>query len=183
MVYGRPRTFIALAVGVIAFWLLPGTLRLPTRLVVGWDVFTALYLVLAYIVMLRCDIGHTASAVKQDDGRFLLLLLTALGAFASLAAIVLELGASRATRQGRYSPWDDAVSWAISIPPLARSTNDHRKMPRTQVQYPQRHTAGVQTQNRENNPMQSRMARSRLGSTSGRLRPGHGMVRRAHGPT
>ena len=47
VVYGRPRTFIALAVGVIAFLLLPGTLRLPTRLVVGWDVFTVLYLVLA----------------------------------------------------------------------------------------------------------------------------------------
>jgi hypothetical protein len=36
----------------------------------------------------------------QDDGRFLLLVLTALGAFASLAAIVIELGASRATRPG-----------------------------------------------------------------------------------
>ena len=35
VVYGRPRTFIALAVGVIAFLLLPGSLRLPTRLVVG----------------------------------------------------------------------------------------------------------------------------------------------------
>jgi uncharacterized membrane protein len=96
VVYGRPRTFISLAVGVIAFFLLPGTLRLPTRLVVGWDVFTVLYFVLAYIMMLRCDVGHIRrSAVMQDDGRFLLLLLTALGAFASLAAIVLELGASK----------------------------------------------------------------------------------------
>jgi len=96
VVYGRPRTFISLAVGVIAFFLLPGTLRLPTRLVVGWDVFTVLYLVLAYIMMLRCDVGHIRrSAVLQDDGRFLLLLLTALGAFASLAAIVLDLGASK----------------------------------------------------------------------------------------
>jgi uncharacterized membrane protein len=96
VVYARPRTFIALAAGVVAFLLLPGTLRLSTRLVVGWDVFTALYLVLAYIMMLRCDVGHIRrSAVMQDDGRFLLLLLTALGAFASLAAIVLELGASK----------------------------------------------------------------------------------------
>jgi uncharacterized membrane protein len=101
VVYGRPRTFIALAVGVIAFWLLPGTLRLPTRLVVGWDVFTALYLVLAYIMMLRCDVGHIRrSAVMQDDGRFVMLLLTALGAFASLAAIVIELGASKGGTSG-----------------------------------------------------------------------------------
>ena len=31
----------------------------------------------------------------QDDGRFLILLVTALGAFASIGAIVFELGASR----------------------------------------------------------------------------------------
>ena len=75
---------------------------LPTRLVVGWDVFAALYIVLAYFMMLRCDVGHIRrSAVLQDDGRFLLLLLTALGAFASLAAIVIELSAPRkATRPG-----------------------------------------------------------------------------------
>ena len=101
VVYGRPRTFIALAVGVIACLLLPGSLRLPTRLVVGWDVFAALYLVLAYIMMLRCDVGHIRrSAVLQDDGRFVMLLVTALGAFASLAAIVFELGASKGNPNG-----------------------------------------------------------------------------------
>src|SRR4051812_47573667 len=96
VVYGRPRTFVSLAIGVIAFFLLPGTLRLPTRLIVGWDVFTVLYLVLAYIMMLRCGVGHIRrSAVMQDDGRFLILMITTLGALASLAAIVLELGASK----------------------------------------------------------------------------------------
>ena len=54
---------------------------LLTRLVVAWDVFAALYLILAYSMMLRCDVGHIRrSAVLQDDGRFLLLLLTAFGA-------------------------------------------------------------------------------------------------------
>jgi len=101
VLYGRPRTFISLAVGVIAFFLLPGTLRLPTRLVVGWDVFTVLYLVLAYIMMLRCGVGHIRrSAVMQDDGRFLILMITTLGALASLAAIVLELGASKGNPAG-----------------------------------------------------------------------------------
>ena len=101
VVYGRPRTFISLAVGVIAFFLLPGTLRLPTRLVVGWDAFTVLYLVLAYIMMLRCDVAHIRrSAILQDDGRFLILMITTLGALASLAAIVLELGASKGNPAG-----------------------------------------------------------------------------------
>ena len=101
VVYGRPRTFIALAVGVIAFLLLPGTIRLPTRFVVGWDVFTVLYLVLAYIMMLRCDVAHIRrSAILQDDGRFLILMITALGALASLAAIVFELGVSKGNPAG-----------------------------------------------------------------------------------
>ena len=111
VVYGRPRTFIALAVGVIAFFLLPGSLRLPTRLVVGWDVFAALYLVLAYIMMLRCDVAHIRrSAVLQDDGRFLILLLTAFGALASLARD--RVRARRLKRQsGRADPGrgDDRV--------------------------------------------------------------------------
>src|SRR6476620_4087087 len=101
LVYSRPRTFIAVAVGIVAFFLMPTSFRLVTRLVVGWDVFAALYLVLAYIMMLRCDVAHIRrSAVLQDDGRFLILLVTALGAFASLAAIVFELGASKGNPAG-----------------------------------------------------------------------------------
>lgn len=101
VVYARPRTFIAIAIGFVAFLLLPDSQRLVTRLVVGWDAFAALYLVLAYSMMLRCDIGHIRrSAVLQDDGRFVMLLVTALGAFASLAAIVFELGASKGDPAG-----------------------------------------------------------------------------------
>ena len=101
VVYGRPRTFIALALGVVIFFLLPDTRRLVTRLIVGWDVFAALYLVLACIMMLRCDVAHIRrSAILQDEGRFLILLLTAFGALASLGAIVFELGASKGDSAG-----------------------------------------------------------------------------------
>ncbi|MFG3596606.1 DUF1345 domain-containing protein [Bradyrhizobium sp. RDI18] len=115
VVYGRPRTFIALAVGVAAFFLVPDTLRLATRLIVGWDVFAALYLVLAYIMMLRCDVDHIRrSAVLQDDGRFLILLVTAFGALASLGAIVFELGASKGNPAGLIlATATIALSWAL----------------------------------------------------------------------
>jgi len=94
VVYARPRTFISVAIGMVAFFLLPGSLRLVTRLLIGWDIFAALYLALAFGMMFRCGIAHIRrSAVLQDDGRFLILLVTALGAFASIAAIVFELGA------------------------------------------------------------------------------------------
>ena len=50
VVYGRPRTFAAIAIGIAAGFLLPGSLRPVTQFIVGWDVFAALYLVLAYIM-------------------------------------------------------------------------------------------------------------------------------------
>jgi uncharacterized membrane protein len=46
VVYARPRTFISILIGIVAFFLLPGSLRLVTRLLIGWDISIALYLVL-----------------------------------------------------------------------------------------------------------------------------------------
>lgn len=114
LVYARPRTFIAMAIGVVAFFLLPDSLRLVTRLLVGWDVFAAFYLALVYIMMLRCGVAHIRrDAVLQDDGRFLILLVTALGAFASIAAIVFELGASNRSGPGlALATITIALSWA-----------------------------------------------------------------------
>ena len=96
MVYARPRTFVALALGLIAIVLLPASLRLVTRLLIGWDVFVAFYLVLVFTLAFRGGIDHIRrNAALQDDGRFVILFVTAVGAFASLAAIVSELGASQ----------------------------------------------------------------------------------------
>jgi uncharacterized membrane protein len=97
VVVGRPRMSVSILFGIALCLLLPDT-RLVTRLLVSWDGFVALYLVLAYIMMLRCGISYIKrSAVMQDDGRFLILLVTAFGALASLAAIVLELGVSKSS--------------------------------------------------------------------------------------
>ena len=93
MVYARPRTFVAIALGIVTFFLLPPSLRLVTRLLIGWDIFAILYLLLVYLMMWRSgQRSIKRNAVLQDDGRFLILLVTALGAFASIAAIVFELG-------------------------------------------------------------------------------------------
>ena len=81
--------------------LLPHSLRLVTRLLIGWDVFVALYLVLVFAMVLRSGLAHIRrNAVLQDDGRFVILLVTALGAFASIAAIVFELGDASSQRTG-----------------------------------------------------------------------------------
>ena len=114
LVYARPRTFISILVGITAFFLLPGSLRLVARLLLSWDIFAALYLVLAYIMMFRCGLARIRrNAVMQDDGRFLILLLTALGAFASIGAIVFELGGSHRSPQAlTLATVTIALSWA-----------------------------------------------------------------------
>jgi uncharacterized membrane protein len=114
VVYARPRTFISIVVGIASFFLLPVSLRLVTRLLIGWDIFVALYLVLVYTMVLRSGLGYIRrNAVLQDDGRFLIPLLTALGAFATLAAIVSELGeAHRNPPQLIFATLTIALSWA-----------------------------------------------------------------------
>ena len=114
VVYARPRTFIAVAIGIVAFFLLPDSLRLVTRLLMSWDGFITVYLTLVYIMIFRCELSHIRrNAVLQDDGRFLILLVTALGAFASIAAIVFELGSSnRSAPQLTLATVTIALSWA-----------------------------------------------------------------------
>jgi uncharacterized membrane protein len=114
VVYARPRTFFSVAIGIVAFFLLPGSLRLVTRLLMSWDISIALYLLLVYSMVLRSGLPHIRrNAVLQDDGRFLILLVTAIGAFASLAAIVSELGeAHRSPPELIFTTLTIALSWA-----------------------------------------------------------------------
>jgi uncharacterized membrane protein len=114
VVYARPRTFISIAIGVAAFFVLPETLRLVTRLLIGWDVFIAFYLLLVYSMMLRSGLAYIRrNAVLQDDGSILILLVAALGAFASIAAIVFELGASHhGAPELALATGTIALSWA-----------------------------------------------------------------------
>jgi uncharacterized membrane protein len=114
VVYARPRTFISIAIGIVAFFLLPNSLRLVTRLLIGWDIFVAVYLVLVYTLVFRSGLAHIRrNAMLQDDGRFLILLVTATGAFASIAAIIFELdGTHRGTPELALATLTIALSWA-----------------------------------------------------------------------
>ena len=114
VVYAWPRTFIAIAFGCVAFLVLPHSLRPVTRALIGWDVFVALYLALVYLMMVRSGPRHIRrNAVLQDDGRYLIPVFTAFGAFASIAAIGFELGASHhGLPQLALATLTIALSWA-----------------------------------------------------------------------
>jgi uncharacterized membrane protein len=113
LIYARPRTFISLGVGVLVALLVPGSHRLVTRLLFGWDALIAVYLALVYTMMLCNDHHHIRrAAAMQDDGRFVILLVTATGAFASIAAIVSELGAHRGAAELTIAIATIVLSWA-----------------------------------------------------------------------
>jgi uncharacterized membrane protein len=113
VVYARPRTFIALAAGILVCLLLPSSLRLVTRLLIGWDALIAVYLILVYSMMMNQDHSHIRrAAIMQDDGRFVLLMVTAVGAFASIAALVAELGTHRGVGELSLAITTIALSWA-----------------------------------------------------------------------
>jgi uncharacterized membrane protein len=71
--------------------------------------------VLVYFMMWRSEHRNIKrNAVLQDDGAILILLVTALGAFASIAAIVFELGAKdRGVTQLALATLTIALSWAV----------------------------------------------------------------------
>ena len=112
-VYARPRTFTALALGIAVALLLPASVRGITRALIGWDVFIGLYATLVFAMMLRSGHHHVRrNAARQDDGRFVILVFTALGAFASIAAILFELGVThRGAPELTLATVTIALSW------------------------------------------------------------------------
>jgi len=88
----RPRLAIATLVGIGCAFVLPAHLTRTTRALIAWDVGVALYLGLAWAMMLRSDLDRMRRRANQeDDGALAVLALTIVAAIASVAAIVVEL--------------------------------------------------------------------------------------------
>lgn len=114
IVYSRPRLFISLIIGILAILVLPRDIQLSTRLLSGWDVAVLLYLLLAFTtIFFGGEANIRRIAAMQDDGRFFILALTSSGAFASIAAIVIELHLSqRAPAHLMLAAATIILSWA-----------------------------------------------------------------------
>jgi uncharacterized membrane protein len=88
----RPRLTIAALIGIVCLLVLPADLAKTTRALLAWDVGVALYLGLAWTMMLRSDLDRIRRrATQEDDGAVAVLTLTVIAAIASVAAIVVEL--------------------------------------------------------------------------------------------
>jgi len=100
ILYARRKLFLSALLGITVVPALPGTWAVTTRLLIGWDCGVAVYLAVAYWLMARAEVFHIQrrSAV-EDEGALAILILTVVGAVATLGAIVIEL--SEAKRSGR----------------------------------------------------------------------------------
>ena len=90
----RPQLFVAAAAAAATSLLLPAGLahHLVTRLLVGWNVGTCLYVILAVVMMVSSTHHHILRRAQlQDDGERVILLMAAITGVASLAAIGGEL--------------------------------------------------------------------------------------------
>jgi uncharacterized membrane protein len=98
----RPRLAFALLAGVALASLWPGSLAWKNRLLLGWNLSVWTYLPLTLWMMLRStDVQQRARHLAE--GVPVVLLLSVVGALASLGAITLELQAARAAHEGyRY---------------------------------------------------------------------------------
>jgi len=88
----RPRLSIGLIAGAIVLVVTPAHYSGATRALVAWDAGAGLYVLLAWIMMVRGSVAHMRLRARvQDDGANAVLVLTVVAAVASLAAIAIEL--------------------------------------------------------------------------------------------
>jgi uncharacterized membrane protein len=101
----RPRLLVSILVGLGLGAILPlysDQFRGVTRLLVGWDIGVALYLVPAFCMIANTDVAqiHRQSRA-QDEGSFAILVLTIVSATASVGAVFAWL--EYATRDETFS--------------------------------------------------------------------------------
>ncbi len=114
----HPRLSIAVVLGVIVALVLPHSLRVSTRMLIGWDVGAVFYLVTAFLLVQDFDLKRAQPRAEQyDEGGALILVLTVAAAVASLVAIVVELGAARANAGDPFAlalaAGTTMLSWAL----------------------------------------------------------------------
>jgi uncharacterized membrane protein len=88
----RIRLFGSVALGVVVYLLTPEWLGHPTRMLIGWNVAIAVFLVLAGVMMARSTHESMRRRARDlDEGRHAVLVLSVVAALSSLTAIVFEL--------------------------------------------------------------------------------------------
>ncbi len=91
------RLLLAMILGIVLFMLLPTSWRSTTRLVLSWDALTLCYLISTGWIIARSTVDLCRRhAALYDEGDWIILAVTLVGAVMSFGTIVIELAASKA---------------------------------------------------------------------------------------
>jgi uncharacterized membrane protein len=98
IIRGHRRLLLCFAVSAVAFLILTlaGFGHVSTRILIGWDVGIALYLVTILRSIAKFDLRSVqVHAAEQDEGASAILAVTACAGLASLGAVVAFLGGAK----------------------------------------------------------------------------------------
>jgi uncharacterized membrane protein len=97
----RPQLVAAIVVGVVGGFLVPPTIKLATRMLLGWNLAVWTYLVLMWLHMaFASEESVRQNAQREDENAGTVLFLICTATVASLVAIVLELGTTKSLGLG-----------------------------------------------------------------------------------
>lgn len=92
----HPRMWIALGAGAAAFFCLPASWSILSRVLAGWDAGVTLFLVLVYVWMSRLTAQQICSRyIEEDETAPIILVVVTAAALLSLIAIVEPLASLR----------------------------------------------------------------------------------------
>lgn len=92
----RPRLFISIVLGYLCFLLIPDIVadQDMTKALIAWNTGVLFYLfITAYMMFSSSHEKMNHRAVKQDEGKFLILIFVALSVFFALGAIINQMSA------------------------------------------------------------------------------------------
>jgi uncharacterized membrane protein len=94
VVRSHPRLFAGIGVSLAVGMLLPSSVRLSTRLLIGWNAGTWFYFIATGIMIARASpVSIRRRAKRTDEGKVFILVLTSVAALAAIAAIFAQLAA------------------------------------------------------------------------------------------
>lgn len=95
-VIARKRLFIAAALGLAVFFVVPSTASAPTRAIVAWDAFVTIFMCLIFHLFTVQRPEHMpADAAAQEEGEWTIFWITVGAVTASFGAIIYEFSASK----------------------------------------------------------------------------------------
>lgn len=116
------KLLIATAVGIAISLALPASFRTPGRILIGWDVGLAIYLIWTYAMMWRTEVESIRKrAAEEDEGAGAILLLSIAATAASFVAIAFALGGVKPIGGNAVVPGGVAAHVVLAIDTILMS--------------------------------------------------------------